>query len=360
PAGIGLAADLAAAWAQGFLPEPGGQPAVYPLLLLLLYEPLVLLLGLVEAGRWLAGRRRLPEAGTGPLPAISHAALFLFWAVAAAVLVIVAGHRPATNVLLVVVPLALLGGQGVEEVWHRIEDQGRWREIVLMALVGAGVAIFFYLQLAAYARASSGATVSVAGMTVYRTTTYLLLALVAVVLAAGLAVAAWFWRGRQVVMSTGWLVVVGILALFTVKAFWGANFDLDPRELMIGQSTAPGARQLAGQLEELSLDRSGDAHTLPVTVDAATGPVMAWYLREFEHLTVVEGLSRPPDTLAAVTLAAADLPIGEIFRGQGRPLRWHWTPWGLWGQDLVRWLLFGEGSLPIVDQEVVLWVSASE
>jgi hypothetical protein len=61
-----------------------------------------------------------------------------------------------------------------------------------------------------------------------------------------------------------------------------------------------------------------------------------------------------------VTLAAADLPIGETFRGQGHPLRWHWTPWGLWGQDLGRWLLFGEGSLPIVDQEVVLWVSGIE
>ena len=111
------------------------------------------------------------------------------------------------------------------------------------------------------------------------------------------------------------------------------------------------------QLEELSRNRSGDVHTLEVTVDAATGPVVGWYLRELVRLDVVEGLSQPPDSGAAVTLARADLPIGEAFRGQGYPLRWHWLPWGLGGQDLVRWLLFGEGSQPVIDQEVVLWVS---
>ena len=73
---------------------------------------------------------------------------------------------------------------------------------------------------------------------------------------------------------------------------------------------------------------------------------------------VVEGLSAPPDTLAAVTLTMEDPPIGETFRGQGFPLRVHWLPWGQWGQELVRWLLFTDGSLPVVDQEVVLWVAS--
>lgn len=359
PGGIGLSADLLAAWARGFAPGPGGQPAIYPLLLLLLYEPLILGLGLLEAGRWLAGRRRLSGEEYGLAPGISHTALFLFWAAAATLLVVVAGQRPATNLLIAVVPLALLGGQGLEATWRWIARQSRWRDAALAALVAGGLAIFLYLQLAAFARSNSAETVSVAGMTLYTTSTYLLLALVALLLILGLSVAAWIWRGPRLVASAAWLVALVFLTLFTVKALWGANFDPDPRELMIGQSTAPGVRLLVGELEELSLDRAGDASTLEVTVDAATGPVVAWYLREFENLSVVEGLSRPPDTLAALTLAAADLPIGETFRGQGQPLRWHWLPWGLGGQDLVRWLLFGEGSLPIVDQEVVLWVSGT-
>jgi hypothetical protein len=111
-------------------------------------------------------------------------------------------------------------------------------------------------------------------------------------------------------------------------------------------------------LEALSRELQGDAHTLALTTDAATGPVVGWYLRDFDRQIVVEDLDTPPDTLAAVTLAAQDLPIGETFRGQSFPLRTHWLPWGLWEQDLVRWLLFTEGSLPTVDQEVVLWVSS--
>ena len=86
---------------------------------------------------------------------------------------------------------------------------------------------------------------------------------------------------------------------------------------------------------------------------------MDWYLRGFVNQVVVEGLSAPPDTMAAITLAVADPPIGESFRGQGFPLREHWLPWGLWGQDLVRWLLFTEASQPNVDQEVVLWVRSN-
>ncbi len=359
PAGIGLSADLLAAWARSFAPEPGSQPAVYPLLLLMLYEPLILSLGLLEAGRWLASRRRLAGERSSLGPALSHTALFLFWAAAATLLVVVAGHRPATNVLTVVVPLALLGGQGLEAVWRWIDGHSQWRETGLVVLVAAGLAIFFYLQVAAFAQANGAATVSLAGITLYTTSTYLLLALVALLLAVGLGAAAWIWRGPRLVASAAWLTVVGILVLFTVKGLWGANFDPDPRELMIGQSTAPGVRLLIDELEELSRDRAGDLHTLEVTVDTATGPVVAWYLREFENLSVVEGLSRPPDTLVALTLAAADLPIGETFRGQGHALRWHWLPWGLWGQELVGWLLFGEGSLPIVDQEVVLWVSGT-
>jgi hypothetical protein len=143
---------------------------------------------------------------------------------------------------------------------------------------------------------------------------------------------------------------------------WGVNIARasDARELMLLQTTVPDVRLLADRLEALSSAEAGDAHTLAITVDAATGPVVAWYLRDFDRQMVVENLTAPPETLAAVTLAMQDPPIGETFRGQGFPLRAHWLPWGLWGQDLVRWLLFSDGSLPIIDQEVVLWVQATE
>ncbi len=367
PAGIGHTADLLGAWVRGFLPETGEQSALYLLLVLARYELLILLpaagLGLAALGRRLAHHH--PSAAPPPA-GLSHTAVLGFWAGAALVLALVA-HRTAGDLLLALVPLALLAGEGMERAWYWIRARVYWGEAWLVAGVGLALAVFLYLQLAFVARSSSGATVSVAGVTMYATTTYLILAAVAVVLLVALAAVAYFWRGRELLAAGVSLVAVTILGLITVRAMWGPSFGRasDPRELLVApeRATSPQVRLLASELEELSLELRGDAHTLPVTVDAGTGPVVAWYLRHWP-VTSVESLSSPPETMAAVTLAQAcaepgecDPAIGETFAGQGFPLRSHWLPWGLWGQDLLRWLMFGEGAEPIVDREVVLWVA---
>ncbi len=360
PAGVGHAADLIGAWVTGFLPEPGGNPAIYPLLLLLRYEPLILFLGLVEIGRAVWPGRLGQKWAARPGSSFPHHAFLAFWAVVATLVILIAGHRPAGNILLVVVPLALLAGQGMERAWRWLARRAVWSEVGLVAAVALALLVFFYLQVVAYSQVSSASTVSVGSLSLFASTTYLLLASVALLLLVALGTAAWFWRGVGALVGGGWLVVLVALGLFGLKAAWGLNFAhaADPRELMLVQATAPDVRVLVERLEALSLDQAGDAHTLPITIAAETGPVVAWYLREFGQQTVVESLSAPPETVATVTLAAQDLPIGETFRGRGFPLRVHWLPWGLWGQDLVRWLLFTDGTLPVVDQEVVLWVAS--
>jgi uncharacterized protein (TIGR03663 family) len=360
PAGLGDAADLLGAWARGFLPEVGGNPAVYPVLLLLVYEPVILLLGGIEVGRvfWMSrpGRRQAQETDSS----FPHTAFLFFWAGAAFVMVLIAGHRPAGDVLLVVVPLALLAGQGVEHAWRWLTSRTIWLEVGAVTAVALGVLAFFYLQLAAYSLTNNTSTVSVGTITLYNNVAYLLLAAVALLLLVGLGVGAWAWHGAPLVAGGGWLALVVVLGLFGFKSAWGLNFAhaADPRELMIAKTTAPDVRELVRQMEALSLSKSGDSHTLPVTVDDATGPAIAWYLREFQHVTMVDGLSTPPDTVAAVTLVMQDPPIGETFRGRGFPLRTRWAPWGLGGQGLVQWLFFTSGPLPIVDEEVVLWVAS--
>ena len=358
PSGLGLAADLLGDWARSFLPESGGQPVIYPLLLLLRYELLILVLALIEIGRWLASKRPQREEPVEAAPAFPLTALLVFWAVVAFLLILISGHRPAGNLLLLTVPLALLAGQGVERVWRWIPWSRLWLEVSLVVLTGLGLGVFLYLQIAAYARSSSEATVSLAGITLYAGTTYLILAGVALLLLIAWGVGAWIWRGRSLLLGGGWLALVLVLALWCFKAMWGPSFAQasDPRQLMIMQTTAPEVRRFVESVRALSLDSSGDATTLPITVDAGTGPVIEWVLRDFGQKLVVEDLLTQPGTTAAVSLAAQDLPIGEIFRGQGFPLRTHWLPWGLGGKDLVRWLLFEEAGEPRVDQEVVLWV----
>ncbi len=359
PAGVGHAADLIGTWFASFLPEAGGQPALYPLLLLLRYELLILVLGLVELLRWvIKGGSKEPNEAAGS--AFPHTAFLVVWALLALLIIVAAGHRPGGNILLVTVPLALLAGQGVERTCRWISRRQRWRDVALIATVAVGLGIFVYLQLAFYSSASQSNTVSVAGVTLYASVTYLILVAVGVVLLIALGAAAWYWRGRSLVLGGGWLAMVIMLGLFGIKAMWNLSFSpaADPLDLMVPEATAPGVRMLVQELEDLSMARLGDTHTLAFAVDEATGPVVAWYLRPFGQQTAVGHLSAPPDTQVAVTLAQQDLPIGETYRGQGFPLRARWAPWGLRDQSLMRWLLFNEGSQPVVDQEVVLWVES--
>ena len=358
PSGVGHAADLVGDWARSFLPEAGGQPLIYPLLLLLRYELLILVLGLVEIGRWLASKRSEQQEPAEVSLSFPHTALLVFWALAATFVILVSGHRPAGNVLLVLVPLALLAGQGVERAWRWIRWSYVGLEAALVALIAFGLSIFLYLQVVAYVQSSTGATVSFAGITLLASSTYLILAGVGLLLLIVLGVAAWIWRGQHLLLSGGWLAVLLLLGLWGFKAMWGPSFARasDARELIIVRTTAPDVRLFAERLGALSLDKAGDATTMPVTVDAETGPVVAWYLRDFQQKVVVEDLYAQPGTVAAVSLAAQDLPIGETFRSQSFPLREQWLPWGLGAKDVVRWLLFTEVSLPVVEQEVVLWV----
>jgi hypothetical protein len=361
PAGVGNAADLIGAWVLGFAPEEGGNPAIYPLLLLARYEPLILLFGAVEMGRavW---KRQTGHSGKSQTPSsFPHTAFLTFWTIAAVLVVSISGPRPAGNILLAVVPLALLAGQGIERAGRWLVRRSVWTEAALVAAVMLGLLVFFYLQIAAYGLMDSTSTVTIGGLTLYASTSYLLLASVALLLLAALEVGAWYWRGQGVALGGAWLAALVALGLFGLKASWGLSFvhASNARELMLGQATEPEVRVMVEDLRTVSLNQSGDAHQLPITVDAGTGPVIAWYLREFRNQALVEGLSEPPDTMVAVTTDMDDPPIGVTFQGQGFPLRSYWLPWGLSGQDLVRWLLFTDGPPPVVDREVVLWVAST-
>jgi uncharacterized protein (TIGR03663 family) len=364
PAGIGLSADLIAAWARGFLPDPGSHSILYPLLLLLRYELLILVMGRLAASQILMGRWRDPGNTNQAEPTFPLTAFLAFWALAAILIVVFSGHRPSGNLLLALVPLALSAGQGIEWVvrWlagqHHRDRRFGWH-VGLVAGVALGLLVFLYLQIAAYSQADAEAVASTLGINLYVTTSYLLLALVPLLLLIGLGAVAWNWQGKAPVLGGGWLVVLLVLGMFTIKGMWNSSFARasDPREFLILDAAHPDVRDMAASVEELSLAKGGDSHTLPITVDASTGPVVEWYLRDFEDQTIVEGLSEPPETIAAIALLVEDPPIGETFRGRGFPLHSSWSPRGLSIQALTGWLLFTEGPQPEVDQEVVLWVS---
>lgn len=368
PAGIGNAADLLGAWIRGFVPGADSQHPVYLLLVMLRYELLILFLSLVAVGWWIRFRISTPfwlPSQDQPGQAVSHTGLFVFWATAAAILALVAGDRLPGSLLLVVVPLALLAGQGLAQTRHWLAWHISWRDLAVVTAAASAMLLFLYLWIARATLSADSSTVSILGLTLYTTTGYLLLVALAVLLLVALGAVAWYWRGAKFVLAGAWLTVVVALALFGFRIMWGASFAnvADPRELLNLHPTPLEVRYLVSDLETLSEARMNDTHILPITVETQAGPVVAWYLRDFKKQTAVDNLANlpaPPETEAAVALAAQGLPIGETFAGQSFPLRTSWQPWGLDGRWWTRWFLFAEAPQPAVDREVVLWVTTEQ
>ncbi|HFD38712.1 MAG TPA: TIGR03663 family protein, partial [Anaerolineae bacterium] len=267
PGGMGHAADLLAAWLTGFAPGHNPQPYIYPWLLLLRYEPLILALGLIEMGRWLVSRtihRPKTVGQVSNLPNIeqdtSWTPFWVFWAAVALLLLPLSGQRAAGNTLLAVTPLALLAGQGVARAWRWISRRALWAEAGLMAGAALVLGGFFYLQLAAYSQAVGSIPLELLGTDLPTATSYLLLAGAAVLLLFGLGVIAWMWRSPDLIVAGGWLALVVALGAFGFKAAWSLNVAhaADARELMAGGwATAPDVRALVDHLEALSLEKSG-------------------------------------------------------------------------------------------------------
>jgi uncharacterized protein (TIGR03663 family) len=355
--GMGAAADLLSEWLSRFLPAADNPPLLYPLALWGLYELLPLVIGSLgiawtirqrQQGRPAWGHRDAAGAHPHAGSSLSLNACLAWWAGLALALNLIGGHRTPDGLLWAVVPLALLAGHVVGDTLAQIGRWGMWREEGLATLAGTGIVAYAVLQVANYGHSADGS--------------YLLLAAVGAGLLVGLAAGLWLWRGWGLTIRAGWLSLVLVLLAATVHASWSLNHvhDGDPRELMVRSATAHSVRTFAAQVERLSWEKTGGYYQLPMTVDQATGPVVAWVLRDMQQLAWVDGVGYVPPTQAVATLAEPLPPIGETFSGTGFPLALRWQPWGLGNTSLVRWILYRDGSWPKTSTQVVLWVEDTQ
>lgn len=343
PSGMAGAGGLVADWFRRFgVPE---TRAASPAVLLLVYESLGVVFGLGGLIWGLRKRQQWP-------------ALMGLWAGLGGLLLSVMQGPAPTDLLWVVVPLAMLAGLAVQEV-----VRSRWSfgaplhaaYAVLVLILWAQV----YLMLGRYAylgeRADLALAVIVAGV-------QMLLALtLALVLGFGATL-------RTAAAATG----VGLLA-FTLSAAWGAAYrrSADPREVLLGQPTVVNVRDLVKTLRDLSWQETGMPTSLEFVYEAPPDSVVAWYLRDFERARRVDQLGElPGNDVAAVVVtvgshgAEGTLPGDAAYVGQGFALsRRLWTPgligcrlWERGCSTMYDWLLFRDGpSLPEVEQEATLW-----
>jgi uncharacterized protein (TIGR03663 family) len=345
--GLGATGDLLGAWLARFGPAPGS--AASPLLVLAVYEPLALLLGL-----------------GGLVWAVRHGhrlgiALGL-WAGLSGVLLALMRGRAVLDVTWVLLPAGLLAGLAAELLVRNVREQGEWITDGLYVLVVVVLWAHFYVVLAHYA--------------VYKTPTDMALALLTVALQVLLAMV--FALGIRVDTALRALGVGTIVALVavTLSAAWGSAYVRpgDPRELLAQEPAAPEVRDLVQTLRDLSWRKTGMPTTLSFTLEAAPGSVLAWYLRDFSAARQVEDLGQASSLegeMGPLVTTRRDLASagGMEFVGQDFALRRRWNPaevrctwsWPPECSAAVEWYLFRRTPAPpAVDEWAVLWVKSDQ
>lgn len=340
--GIGGIGSVLADWLGRYVVVETG--AASPLTLLAVYELFGVVFGL---GGLILGWRQ------GRL----WAAVLGLWSGLGLLLLAVMPGRLPTDLIWVVLPLAMLAGMAAQAV---VRD--RWSSGAMMRSVyGVLVLILWaqaYLMLARYAAFGEPADLVVVGIVAGL---QVLLGLsFGFVLGLGATV-------RTVAAATG-----GALLALMLSAAWGVAYrrPADPREALVGEPTAVNVRDLVGTLQDLSWQQTGMPTTLEFVYEASPESVLAWYLREFEMARRVDRLSEVgTDEMGSIVVtegtddAATPLSLGATYIGQDFTLRRRWTPslmgcrlWEPGCSVAFDWFLFRDGpALPEADTRAILW-----
>jgi uncharacterized protein (TIGR03663 family) len=342
PSGIATWGEFTTSWAAHLRPVVNGQPWYYALGALLLYEPFLLVFGVIGVVDLLVRRDR--------------AVLFVWVALGTLVLATLAGGRDVGDVAAVCVFMAVLAGRAIDNLVERWWQERRLAREGLYVLLGLGILIFVALQASFYAFALYRAMPN-ANQFLW----FLLLAIVAIMGLVGLALA---WYGAEATWRIGGATVAISLILLAFSATTALNFrhPNDPRELHIRIASDEGTRDALKVLDDVSYHKRGHKLATPVTVEAGLGSVWLWYLRDWEDVRVVEELAAGVDTPLVLASAKEEHPaFGEQYIGQDFVARTFWQPGALASNDQPSWWLYRKSvEPPVAVQKVIVWMQVEE
>ncbi len=342
PGGLGAAINLFSAWVADF--QSGVTAWYWPFQLLAVYEPLVVVAGLV--GLFFVLQRADPLRN-----------LLTAWLVMAMFLAVLRAGHTSGDVVLIVMPLALLGGVALETIADSLRGLHFSVEEGALLFILFPVIAYLVLGLASYANnpnaIPAAAVLNLGPMT----------QLIQVALAAGFMVlmVAFFaaLSGLDVAVRGATLAILTVLALATWGAGWNAaqNHPGDPREIIAGpQTTSPAVRDLARDLAKLSADKTTDVTALSLVVQSPPDEVLAWYLRDLRNGRFVRSVDSSSAPLAVVTIGTEPPALSGSYAGQRFALQREWRIEGKSPQDILKWLVFRRADLPTPTQQAVLWV----
>jgi hypothetical protein len=317
----GLAESLNT-WLLGWMAR-GDIHGLTELAMLVAYEPLVLVFGVVGAVVAVRERDRIGVAA-------------IWFSLAGVLLALVYPARQGSDLIWVVVPLCFLAARASVLLIERIARRRSWKEFLGLASLLMILIAFAYLQLATYASGSGPAYEMLdRNLRLWMVIGVLFLSVLAIVF-FGLG---WSWSVTLEASGTAtWLA----LLVFTFAAGWHLNLIPDQagaRELWRPQASTQGLRLLSETLQGVSQSYTGRLDALDVAILGESSASLAWALRDFQFAS----LDMEPESIepsAIVIRAESEMPA---FRAEyvGQALKiGEWRGWsGILPPDPVTWWL---------------------
>jgi 4-amino-4-deoxy-L-arabinose transferase-like glycosyltransferase len=330
--GIGAAAGLLGAWATRWSQPETEYPIYWPLLRLILDEPLLLAFGIYGA---IAGIRQ----GKWPFRMLA------LWAGLAVLLPTFTPGRRPEDLVIAIPPLALLAGQGIAFFRRRVNFSSVRPEITIFLAVMGMLLVTLYIW--------------VSGYSLWGTAQYVVAMLAPLGLMIGLVLFLGVWVGWRVTGQAVTLFCSAVGMLWMLSASWinAHGVDLNRRPAVQWEMTSEEVRMLVVWIQRLSGQRGGDPHLLPVEiVDSPQTPILRWYLRDMADLQVIRAPSQGEAAPVVITMLTEERVPGARYKGQDFLVTERWTPIGLRKRELVRWLLLRQGLTPAEQRRAILWV----
>ena len=351
--GLGVLLDSWLAALAGFVPATAaGRQPLEVLLFLVVYEPLLLIFGVIGAVRAFRTGDPLGQA-------------LAWFALVALTLVVIYSGRQMADLAWVVLPLAALSAQALTHLLRDAADRAEWPLAAAQAGLTAALLGFAQLNLAGLAQSARNTgtfatlAVPVLGQT-YQVPSLAQLGIALLAITLTFVIAYLLALGWSAAAARLGLVAAGTVFLLgaTLGAGWGLTQREpgSPAELWWAEPSSPDVGRLMQTLTDVSNYTVGNPHDLELTVQADNDGLLAWALRDFTHASFVDRLD--PVINSPVVIAPLDTTsnptLGSAYVGQDFTLRATWTP-DLSRAEWVVWLVFRAAPTQ-VNEPVVLWV----
>ena len=332
-------AESIGGWFSGWY-SPGQMPAITSVLMLPIYDPLVFIFGLV--GIYVAVRS---TDGIGRI--------VVAWFVAALFVTLIYLGRKPSDIVWVMLPLAILAAQQLAVLANRVAARKYWFEFFMLSCI---LILFFAIDLMMLQAYVGGSKLG--GVLSYFEPRFFPLIIIGSLIIAAMIVifVGMGWDLDVSLDGTGTAAAI-FLVLLTISSIWQLNFTkASAMELWRPQATTTSMSTLnktIKMISEISTGR-GDALTLQIN-DADIPADIAWAVRDLARFSGEQEMLTAPELILTLEDAPLTTFSGQYI-GQSFVLgeRWAWS--GVLPPNFIYWWITREA--PISQENWILMARA--